>query len=105
MVAFLLVVGHSLADYPLQGEFLSNGKNRYTTLGKVFWPHALFAHSAIHGGFVAVITGYWWLGVCELISHAVIDWLKCENKISLWVDQLMHYLFKVLWLIIFIYLN
>lgn len=94
---FYLLVGHALADYPLQGDFLANGKNRNTPLGKVFWPYALFAHSMIHGGFVAVITGHVWLGVAEAAVHAAADWLKCEKRISLRVDQFVHYGSKVAW--------
>ena len=100
MMAFLLIAGHALADYPLQGDFLANGKNRNTTIGKIFWPHALFAHSMIHGGFVAVVTGYWWLGASEAIMHGLTDWLKCEGHISLHQDQAIHILCKVVWLLI-----
>ena len=100
MMAFLLIVGHALADYPLQGDFLANGKNRNTAIGAIFWRHALFAHSMIHGGFVAVITGYWWLGIAEAIVHGITDWLKCENKISLRVDQSIHLFSKAIWLAI-----
>lgn len=99
-LAFMLVLGHVLADYPLQGDFLAQGKNRNTEIGKIFWPHALFAHSMIHGGMVAIITGIWWLGVLEAFLHGLIDFLKCENKISLNVDQALHYLCKIAWLII-----
>ena len=97
---FLLMVGHFLADYPLQGEFLSAAKNRNTPIGKIFWPHALTAHSMIHAGFVAVITGCLWLGIAEAIIHGFTDFLKCEEKISLNMDQLIHFLCKVLWVVI-----
>ncbi|BCP56252.1 hypothetical protein K32_48690 [Kaistia sp. 32K] len=96
-LVFFLLVGHSLADYPLQSDFLAQAKNRHTALGQVFWPHALFAHSMIHGGFVALITGQLWLGVTEAVVHGVTDWLKCEGKISLNVDQAIHIGCKVLW--------
>lgn len=97
MMLFLLIVGHALADYPLQGDFLANGKNRNTAIGKIFWPHALFAHSVIHGGFVAVITGNVWLGIAETVIHAGTDWLKCEGKISLQIDQSVHIGCKLVW--------
>lgn len=100
MMGFLLIVGHCLADYPLQSDFLAQGKNRHTELGAIFWPHALFAHSMIHGGFVAVITGYWWLGVAEAVIHGITDWLKCEKKISLRVDQTVHFVCKFVWLLV-----
>lgn len=100
MLLFLLVVGHALADYPLQGDFLANGKNRNTPLGAIFWPHALFAHSMIHGGFVAVLTGSVWLGVAEAAIHGATDWLKCEGKISLRTDQAIHLGCKLLWAVL-----
>lgn len=94
---FVLAVCHSLADYPLQGDFLSQGKNRNTPLGKLFWPYALSSHALIHGGFVFAVTGSVTLGLLETVIHAGTDWLKCENKISMLTDQLIHYVCKVIW--------
>lgn len=94
---FLLLAAHALADYPLQGPFLSEAKNRNTAIGKVFWPHALLAHSIIHGGFVLLLTGSVWLGIAEVCIHAATDWLKCEGRISLNVDQLIHVACKAAW--------
>lgn len=93
----LLVFAHNLADYPLQSDFLAQGKNRNTPIGKVFWPHCLAAHSIIHGGFVGVITGSIWLAVAETLIHAATDFAKCEGKISMRTDQTIHYLCKALW--------
>lgn len=97
---FLLVAGHALADYPLQGPFLSEAKNRNTAIGKMFWPHALFAHSMIHGGAVLLITGSLWLALAEVCIHAVTDWLKCENKLTLNADQAIHLACKLAWALI-----
>jgi hypothetical protein len=97
---FWLMVGHSLADYPLQGDFLANGKNRHTPIGKMFWPHAIFAHSMIHGGFVAIITGSVWLGVAEAVVHGITDLLKCDNWIGLRTDQAIHVVCKIVWAVI-----
>lgn len=94
---FLLVAAHALADYPLQGDFLAQAKNRNTAIGKVFWPHALFAHSMMHGGAVLLITGSLYFAVAEALIHAGTDWLKCEQKISLNVDQAIHLLCKLAW--------
>lgn len=96
-VFFLLMFGHFLADYPLQGEFLAQAKNRNTEIGKIFWKHALPAHAFIHGGFVALITGSLTLGVLEIIAHGYTDFLKCENKITLDQDQAIHIICKVVW--------
>ncbi|SIT25252.1 DUF3307 domain-containing protein [Achromobacter sp. MFA1 R4] len=94
---FLLVVAHALCDYPLQGDFLARAKDRNTKLGKMFWPHALFAHSMIHGGAVLLITGLLPLAIAEVIIHAVTDWLKCEKRIGLNTDQAIHLLCKIVW--------
>jgi hypothetical protein len=96
-VLFLLVAAHALCDYPLQGPFLSEAKNRNTALGKLFWPHALFAHSMIHGGAVLLLTGSLALAALEVIIHAGTDWLKCEGRITLNADQAVHILCKLLW--------
>lgn len=105
MMLLMLFVGHAVADYALQSDFIAQAKNRHTQLGAMFWKHVLPAHSLIHGGFVAIITGYWWLGLLETIIHFVTDYLKCENKISLNTDQFVHYGCKVVWFGIAFYLS
>jgi hypothetical protein len=94
---FLLLAGHALADYPLQGQYLATGKNRHTDLGRSIWPHALAAHSLIHGGVVALLTGSVLLGLAETMAHAVTDWLKCEGKIGFNTDQAIHVACKLAW--------
>jgi len=96
----MLTFAHALADYPLQGPFLSEAKNRNTSLGKMFWPHALGAHSVIHGGFVLLLTGSLVLTLAETVIHAVTDWLKCEGHIGLNTDQAIHIGCKILWAVI-----
>jgi len=96
-ILFALIVGHSLADYPLQGDFLATAKNPNTDLGRIFWPHALFAHSMIHAGFVALITGSIWLGIAEAVIHGLTDLAKCERKITLTGDQAIHFACKLVW--------
>lgn len=96
-ILFLLMFCHFLADYPLQGDFLAQAKNRNTAVGKVFWLHALTAHAVIHGGFVLLITGSIWLALAEVLIHAVTDFLKCDNLITLNTDQFIHIACKVAW--------
>ena len=100
----LLVFGHVLADYPLQGDFLAKAKNRHTPQPHVPWYHALGAHAIIHGGFVGVITQSLWLGIAEAICHAVIDDFKCAKRICYDVDQGLHLLCKALWVGVIFYL-
>ena len=96
----LMVAGHALADYPLQGDFLAKAKNRFAAIPGVPWYQAMGAHAVIHGAFVAVITGLWWLGVVEMIAHAAIDDRKCAGKMSFNQDQGLHIACKALWAII-----
>lgn len=99
-VFLLLVFAHFLADYPLQGEFLAKGKNHKSPIPGVPFYHPLIAHAAIHGGFVGIITGSALLGVLEALIHTLIDYLKCDGQISYHVDQVLHILCKVIWVIL-----
>lgn len=97
---FLLLVGHALADYPLQGDFLAKAKNRTAPIPGVPWFQALGAHALIHGGFVAAITGSVWLGLAEVVAHALIDDAKCRGRIGFNTDQAAHVACKVLWAVL-----
>jgi hypothetical protein len=92
-----LLVFHAVADFWAQSDFMAMAKNHNTPVGKLFWPYALGAHALIHGAFVVLVTGYVWMGVAEAICHALIDRVKCNEKISLHVDQALHFLCKLLW--------
>jgi phosphotransferase system glucose/maltose/N-acetylglucosamine-specific IIC component len=96
-VLFWLMVGHAVADFALQSDFMSRGKNRNTEVGKTYWPYALFAHSIIHGGAVAAITGSVPLGVVETVLHGLIDFWKCEGRLTLKHDQFMHVCCKLVY--------
>lgn len=106
---FLLIAGHALADFPLQGDFIAKGKNRHTPTTappgqkwQPVWPLVLSAHGLIHGGVVALVTGIWWLGALEAVAHAVIDFGKCEAKYGIYTDQGLHMLCKLVWFAIFL---
>lgn len=103
MMLFLLIAAHFLADYPLQGDFLATNKAR-SGPNYVPWWQALIAHSFIHGGFVAIITGIWWLGLAEIVIHAITDHLKCEKIIGINTDQFIHISCKILWFMIALHL-
>ena len=95
----LLLVGHALADYPLQGDFVSKFKNPASgpLMGEAIWPTIMTAHAAIHGGFVGVITGSLTLGLVEFVAHWLIDWMKCKRRFGFNVDQGLHVACKLLW--------
>lgn len=97
---FYLLAAHALADYPLQGDFLSRAKNHKLPVPGVPWPIALGAHALIHGGAVALVTGSFVLGLAETVIHMGIDWLKCDGRTSLMTDQVLHVVCKVVWVIV-----
>lgn len=97
---FALLIGHALADYPLQGDFLARAKNHKQPVPGVPFYQALGAHSLIHGGIVWLITGFWWLGLMEISAHALIDYAKCDGRIGFNVDQGLHAICKVAYVLI-----
>lgn len=98
MLAVLLIGGHALCDYPLQGDFLARAKNRTAPIPGVPWQQALGAHAAIHGAFVALITGIWWLAFAEAAIHWLTDDAKCRGRLTFNQDQAIHIACKIVWL-------
>lgn len=97
---FYLLAAHALCDFPLQGDYLSRGKNHKSPLPGSPWFLLLVVHALIHGGAVAAITGNVWLGVAETAAHAATDWLKCDGRISYTVDQGLHVTHKIAWAVL-----
>jgi hypothetical protein len=64
---FWLLVGHSLCDYPLQGEYLAAAKRRNSGHSTPWWI-ALTAHSLIHAGMVFLVTGNFELGLLRPVK-------------------------------------
>lgn len=90
-----LYLGHFLADYPLQGEFLAKAKNVYNPIPGIPWYQALFAHSFIHAGFVLLITSSLLFFLIEFVIHFLTDHAKCKGLIGYNTDQAIHLLTKV----------
>lgn len=98
-VLLWMLIGHAVADYPLQGDWLSKAKNQTLNLvpGEAIWPGALLSHAAIHAGAVQLATGSWSLAGAEFAAHALIDHTKCAGRLSYNVDQALHVACKVAW--------
>lgn len=98
-VLLYLLAGHALADYPLQGDWLSKAKNHKLELvpGQAIWPLALLSHSAIHALAVLLATGSVGLAAAEFVAHTIIDYAKCDGRISYNIDQWLHISCKVVW--------
>jgi hypothetical protein len=92
----LLVMGHFVADFGLQNDRMAVEKcpGKGVALPWQWW---LGSHAAIHGFFVAVLTGVPLLGLGEWVLHAAIDLAKCRKRYGLRADQGLHILTKVLW--------
>lgn len=95
---FLLIFGHVLADFPLQGDFLAKYKNlnfiRNAALEGPWWL-VMSSHCYIHAAIVGLLTGSYLCGIVEFISHFVIDTMKTKKWISFGLDQALHVLCKV----------
>ena len=100
----MLLLGHFVADFPLQGDKMAVEKcpGKDVTLDWRWW---LTAHSATHGFFVAIITKTPLLGIVELVFHFLIDYGKCRFKYSLLIDQILHWCCKAVWVAFIIYLD
>jgi hypothetical protein len=105
-LVWALLMGHALADYPLQGDFLARGKNASAPIPGVPWQTILASHALIHAGFVWLFTGSLWLGLAEFVAHALIDHAKCTGRLgsnperAFNIDQGLHVACKVLWAVI-----
>lgn len=105
---FALLIGHALADYPLQGDAIAKGKNRHNPPYGIptgqkpcaVWWHYLTDHSLIHSDFVWLLTGYVAFAIAELVLHWWIDFAKCENRTNPHEDQALHVCCKISYVII-----
>jgi hypothetical protein len=100
LLAFL--IGHALCDFPLQGEYLANGKNwrflkhlQDPSRPPQIWVACMSAHCLIHTGAVWIITGSPLIAVAEFVLHWCIDVAKCRGMTTFNQDQSLHVLCKV----------
>lgn len=90
-ILFQIVISHLLGDYFLQIDFIaqSKGKNIY--------------HLLVHC-FLYLVPFYFFFGfdyrlLVILISHIIVDLLKAKyKKINYVMDQILHYLFGLIYL-------
>ena len=95
----LLAMGHFLGDFGLQSDRMAAEKCRGqdSTLPWQWW---LTGHAAIHGLIVALLTGVPALGLAEWGAHTLIDYGKCQHRYRIGVDQSLHLLCKLLWVLL-----
>lgn len=109
---FGLLVGHALADFALQNEWVARYKSpKHGVLGRsawsrkkglhvvteTIWPWVLSSHALIHAGAVWLLTGSWTLGLLEFAFHAAIDLAKGSELIGFHGDQALHVACKFAW--------
>lgn len=111
---FAFLIGHALADYPLQGKFLAIRKNRHIksvdysgdTPGSV-WVYCLTAHSLVHAGCTWFICEHFQFpnpalfAFIECVLHWLIDFAKCERWTNFHADQSLHLLCKIGYIVAF----
>jgi hypothetical protein len=104
-----MIVGHFLADYSLQTDFIAKGKSPNAQPQFVPWYFVMLAHAITHGAMVSIAAGIGIsrlhaifpvvLGIQETLLHFFIDVLKCVGCTSIHVDQALHILCKIAWAI------
>jgi hypothetical protein len=89
---FALCIGHAVADYPLQGDFLARLKQPYqTAINEPYaWLIGMIAHCLTHAGAVWYITGSIGFALAELLLHFAIDVEKCAGRLTFVQDQAAH---------------
>lgn len=103
LMLFYLFGFHYVADFPLQGQFLSDAKNHKKPIPGISWPQCLTAHAFIQGMFVAFLTQSVILGLAEFVIHWIVDYARSDGKISFDMDQSIHLLCKLLWWILAVF--
>lgn len=85
-----MVLCHLVGDYVLQSDFIAQTKGEN-------WYH-LFVHCALYIVPFYIVFGFDWRLLIIFIAHIIIDPLKARwNKISYWQDQVLHYLFGLIY--------
>lgn len=90
---FLLYCGHFLCDFALQSDWMAKAKNPFVDgvfKNNDIWLTVLIAHSMIHAGATLLISGSTTGAIIVLVTHIVIDYLKCAGKMSFSTDQVLH---------------
>lgn len=95
LILALMLAGHAVADTWLQPPWLSGAKRdpRWATA-------ALALHGTCHGFFVGLATGSWQLALAEAVVHPCIDNLKARGWYGIRVDQALHVLCKLAWILV-----
>lgn len=92
---FKLLIGHALADFPLQGQFIGDFKNWNNPCKENIWWILMTAHCLIHAGVVWYVTGRGEFAVVEFFLHYLIDCAKNGSYLNFKSDQGLHLICKI----------
>lgn len=97
-VLFFLIIGHFLCDFPWQNDYLAINKFPIVR-GHInpVWKWCMTAHCAIHMLPVMLVTQNIYYGLIMFVSHFIIDYAKCRDRITYDTDQILH-LAVVFWI-------
>lgn len=97
-----LWIGHCLCDYAWQLDFVAINKNPILNgEHNPIWFWCMLAHASIHALPVMWLTGNIRLAWIMIVSHFIIDYIKCKGLITFNQDQLLH--LGVILLLTFLY--
>ena len=87
-----MLFAHILGDFILTSEAMSRYKNRHIERkpGIPRWGYWLTAHAALHSGLMYMATGSYFAAGYILLMHWLIDYAKCDKKITADQDQAAH---------------
>jgi hypothetical protein len=89
---FTLVLCHLVGDYVLQIDFIAKSKGNNV--------YHLLVHCLLYCLPFYIAFGFVWQLIPILLLHIVIDLLKAKFKlIPYWLDQVLHYVTCLLYLI------
>ncbi|TKW60548.1 MAG: DUF3307 domain-containing protein [Blastochloris viridis] len=99
---FALLIGHAAIDFNQQ-EFVAlykSHKKKCPHVHETVWGWNLTGHTLPHAGAVWLITGNFALALTEFVAHTAIDYGKNEGYYNFHVDQLLHILCKLAYVLI-----
>lgn len=90
----LLIFAHYLCDFGLQNDFIAKFK---VPKSAGFWVHVMVAHCSMQALGVLLVTKNPYLALAEFVSHFIIDYAKCTQKLTFNQDQALHLFCKCVW--------
>lgn len=89
---FILILCHLIGDYVLQCDFIAKTKGSNT--------YHMFVHCMLYSLPFIICFGLDWRIYFIILIHLFIDQLKAKyNKINYFVDQLLHYITLLIFLV------